>query len=155
VTFAPDTLYRRGLALGLLAALALLVVAALPGRPRRDQVAAARPPVGLRGRLVVAAAVGAVCLGVVGAIAAPAAVVLGDRRRARPFVASVLVLGATAGAVLAPWPAATAWTGWLASTSAVLVSTCVAGVLGLLLARGARVSGGAPIVGPDAPPADR
>jgi arabinofuranan 3-O-arabinosyltransferase len=151
VTFAPDTLYRLGLAVGLLAALVLVVLAALPGRPRRDDVAAAHPPIGLRGRLVVAAAVGAVCLGVVGLIAAPAAVALGDRRRGRPGVVSVLVIVATAGSVLAPWPAAAAWTGWLASASAVLVSACVAGVLGLLLARGARVSGGAPIVEQGAP----
>ncbi len=155
IEFAPDRTYRSALALGAGAALLLLVLALVPAARRPRVSSAPRRPIGRGARTLVAVALPLLALGVAGALAGAVAVLLADRRRSRPWAAAVLVLLACAAAVAAPWPAATAWPAWATGLTAVVISAATGAVLGVLLARPARVRSGAPSAAPVVPPAGR
>jgi arabinofuranan 3-O-arabinosyltransferase len=148
--FAPDRLYRSTLAAGAVAALLLLVLAAVP--PRRGSVWATRPrsSVSMVSRAVLVAGVGAAALGIVGVVAALAALVLvslSRRPSVRPVVAAAGVVVATAAACIGPWPAGTAWSHPVAVTAALTASAGAAAMVGALAARSgssAAFSGGGP-----------
>ncbi len=133
LTYAPDRLFRGLLVLGLVAALALLVLALVPGTSSWGE-ATARPTPDPRRRTGAALTVAALSLGVVGAGGTWAALRLTARGTARPKLAATGVVLATATAVWTPWPGSTLWSGAGAVAAALLVSLGAGLVLGALVA---------------------
>jgi len=137
LTFAPDTLYRRSLVAGAVAALLLLLLVVLPFRRRPTATSWVRTPGRAPARPVIACGVGLVSLGFVGGLAAVGASVAlaGRGARARATVGIIGTGVACAASVIAPWPA---WTAW--STGA-LVATALAASAGCGLVLGAFLAG--------------
>ena len=138
MSYLPDSLYRRALVLGAGAALALVLLL-LPGRRRRHErpgggASAARS----RGRTgpLVAVVVALVALGAAGALAAlSASLLLAERgSRARLAVGGLGVVLACSMAMIAPWPAWTAWPHAALVAGAVAASAGSGLVLGALMA---------------------
>jgi arabinofuranan 3-O-arabinosyltransferase len=162
--YAPDDVYRIVLLVGALLALALVVLAAvrLDGVATAEVQVLALPPADARRRATVGAVYGLLVLGLVGAAAVPGGVLLVRRWGRRPLIAASGAVLATLSAVIAPWPAATVWSGAAALLAAVSVAVGTGIAVGALVAgpREVRtgpqeVRTGEPTAAPDAPPEDR
>jgi arabinofuranan 3-O-arabinosyltransferase len=160
LVFAPDTSYRRALAVGGAAALVLLALVLTPARRHPTAARRARRPVRIVLRVTIAAGTGLLALGLAGGLSAALATVLlaGSDARRRWWVAAAGVLAATTSAVLAPWPAGTTWPSSVQTLTAVVISAASGLVVGCLFApRGpigrARVRTGEPSAEPVVPPA--
>jgi arabinofuranan 3-O-arabinosyltransferase len=138
--FAPDGLYRDALAVGLAAALVLLVGLAVPGRPI-EWVHAPRGSVSWRWRLTLGLGAVLLAVGPVGLVGAVIGIGVSRLGWSRALVGGLAVAAATAGAVVAPWPVSTSWPNSTAVTLAVAVSVATGLVLGVLLAQPRRRSG--------------
>jgi arabinofuranan 3-O-arabinosyltransferase len=115
--FTPQPVYVAGLGVGLLAAIALVLLALL-GRRRRP---AAPPPAVRGGRgwpLLLSGIAGATLLGGLPGVAAGAAGAAVARVN-RPVVAGVLALIAAAGAAASPWPGRLDAPVWLQAVTAL------------------------------------
>jgi arabinofuranan 3-O-arabinosyltransferase len=133
ITYTPDTAYRALLALGLVAALVLLVLALVPGRGNWEP-AGSEVRLTSRGRTVATLIVGALSIGVVGAGAAWVALRFAAAGVRRPWIAAAGTVVATTAAVIAPWPLSTSWSGSLPVAAALVVSAGTGLVLGALIA---------------------
>lgn len=156
LTFGPDRWYRLGLLAGLLAALALVVLALLP--PRDARVRAATGP--RRVRYVTAVGLVAVAFLLVGGpagLALGAAAVIGARLLGRtaprlwPWAAGASAIAAMLVLAVAPWGTASDYAGDLLVTQ-LLALTALAFALTPYLPRPA-AEPGAPDAGRAAPPA--
>lgn len=124
--FAPDGGYRLGLLVGLMAVLALIIMAAWPVRTGDHQLGAAHPARGtanlvlLGGGLLAAVVVAGLPGLAAGAVAAGVAYVV-----RRPIVTFALAAGAAVAAAAMPWPGTLNAPPWLSVTAGLLAVAAV------------------------------